>query len=73
VGRPGLQYLKQIARNTGAGSYTAMKRMACSNSSCQSIKRLKDNIKGMNGLDVLHGVLSVYFVKGMVVVSLHLA
>jgi len=26
VGRPRLQYLKQVARNTGADSYTAMKR-----------------------------------------------
>jgi len=32
VGRPRLQYLKQIARNTGADSYTAVKRMACNNS-----------------------------------------
>ena len=31
MGRPRLQYLKQIARNTGADSYTAMKRMACNN------------------------------------------
>jgi len=29
VGRPRLQYLKQVARNTEAGSYTAMRRMAC--------------------------------------------
>jgi len=32
VGRPRLQYLKQVARNTGVDSYTAMKRMACNNS-----------------------------------------
>jgi hypothetical protein len=32
VGRPRLQYLKQVTRNTGADSYTAMKRMACNNS-----------------------------------------
>jgi hypothetical protein len=31
VGRP-RQYLKQVARDTGADSYTAMKRMACNNS-----------------------------------------
>jgi hypothetical protein len=31
VGRPGLQYLKQFARNTEADSCTAMKRMACNN------------------------------------------
>jgi hypothetical protein len=29
IGRPQLQYLKQVARYTGADSYTAMKRMAC--------------------------------------------
>jgi hypothetical protein len=28
VGRRRLQYLKQVARNIGAQSYTAMKRMA---------------------------------------------
>jgi hypothetical protein len=28
VGRPQLQYLKQVTRNTGADSYTAMRRMA---------------------------------------------
>jgi len=32
VGRSRLQYLKQVARNTRADSYTAMKRMACNNS-----------------------------------------
>jgi hypothetical protein len=26
VGRPRLQYLKQVARNTGADSYTAVKK-----------------------------------------------
>jgi hypothetical protein len=31
MGRPQLQYLKQVAKNTGADSYTAMKRMACNN------------------------------------------
>ena len=29
VGRPRLRYLKQVARNTAADSYTAMKIMAC--------------------------------------------
>jgi hypothetical protein len=28
VGRPGLQYLKQVARNTETDSYTAIKKMA---------------------------------------------
>ena len=32
MGRPGLQYLKQVTRTTGADSYTAMKRMACNKS-----------------------------------------
>ena len=32
VGRPRLEYLKQVARNTEADSYTAMKRMPCNNS-----------------------------------------
>jgi len=32
VGRPRLQYLKQVARNTAADSYTAMERTACNNS-----------------------------------------
>ena len=27
VGRPGLQYLKQVDRNTGDESYTAMERI----------------------------------------------
>ena len=31
VGRPRIQYLKQVARNTGADSYTEMERMACNN------------------------------------------
>jgi hypothetical protein len=47
MGRPRLQYLKKFARNTGADSYTAMKRMAYNNQmeSCQPIKRLKDKKK----------------------------
>jgi len=32
VGRPRLQYIKQVARNTAADSHTAMKGMACNNS-----------------------------------------
>ena len=32
VGKPRLQYLQQFARNTGAESYTAMKRVPCNNS-----------------------------------------
>jgi hypothetical protein len=33
MGRPGLQCLKQVVRNTAADSCTAMKGMACNNSS----------------------------------------
>jgi len=32
MGRAGLQYLKQVATNTGTDSYTAMERMACNKS-----------------------------------------
>ena len=32
VGRPRLRYLKQVARDRGADSYTAVKRMACNDS-----------------------------------------
>ena len=42
VGRPWLQYLKQVARNTAADSYTAMKRMACNNSRWKVASQSKD-------------------------------
>jgi len=42
VGRPRLQYLKQVATNTEADSYTAMKRMACNNSKWKAAKQSKD-------------------------------
>ena len=42
VGRPRLQYLKQVASNTGADSYTAMKRMACDNSRWRAANQSKD-------------------------------
>jgi len=42
VGRPRLQYLKQVARNTVADSYTAMIRMACSNSRWKAANQSKD-------------------------------
>jgi len=32
MGRPRLQYLKQVARNIGADGYTTMKRIACNKS-----------------------------------------
>ena len=50
VGRPGLQYLKQVARNTGADSYTAMERMACNNSRWKAANQSKDwKIRRRNG------------------------
>jgi len=44
VGRPRLEYLKQITRNTGADSYTAIKNglQQFQMESCQSIKILKE-------------------------------
>jgi hypothetical protein len=42
VGKPRLQYLKQVARNTGADSYTAMKGMACSSSRWKAANQSKD-------------------------------
>jgi len=42
VGRPRLQYLKQVARNAGADSYAAMKRMACNNSRWKAANQSKD-------------------------------
>ena len=42
VGRPGLQYLKQVARNTKADSYTALKIMACNNSRWIAANQSKD-------------------------------
>jgi hypothetical protein len=42
VGRPRLQYLKQVARNTAADSYTAMERMACNSSRRKAANQPKD-------------------------------
>jgi hypothetical protein len=42
MGRPQLQCLKQAAINTGADSYTAMKRMACNNSRWKAANQSKD-------------------------------
>jgi len=42
VGRPGLQYLKQVARNTGADSYTAVESMACNSSRWKAANQSKD-------------------------------
>jgi hypothetical protein len=42
VGRPRLQYLKQIARNRGGDSYTAMKRIACNNYRLKAANQSKD-------------------------------
>jgi hypothetical protein len=42
VGRHRLQYLEQVARNAGADSYTAMKRMACNSSRWKAANQSKD-------------------------------
>jgi hypothetical protein len=42
VGRPRLQYLKDVARYTGADSYTAMERMACNNFRRKAASQSKD-------------------------------
>jgi len=42
VGRPRLRYLKQVAKNTAADSYTAMKRVACNNSIWKAANQSKD-------------------------------
>jgi len=42
VGRPRLQYLKQVTRNTGIDSYTAMERMACDSSRWTAANQSKD-------------------------------
>jgi hypothetical protein len=42
MGRLRLQYLKQVARNTGGDSYTTMKRMACNNSRWKAANQSKD-------------------------------
>jgi hypothetical protein len=47
VGRPRLRYLKQVASNRGADSYTAMRNglQQFQMESCQAIKTLKDEKK----------------------------
>jgi hypothetical protein len=42
VGRRRLRYLKQVVRNTGADSYTAVKRMACNNCRWKAVNQSKD-------------------------------
>jgi hypothetical protein len=42
VGRPRLQYLKQVVRNTVAESYTTMKRMACNKYRLKAANQSKD-------------------------------
>jgi hypothetical protein len=41
VGIPRLQYLKQVAKNTGADGYIAMKIMACNNSRWKAANQSK--------------------------------
>jgi hypothetical protein len=42
VGRPRLQYLNKFTRNTGADSYTTVKRMACNNSRWKAANQSRD-------------------------------
>ena len=42
AGRPRPQYLKQVARNTAAGSYTLIKKMTCNNSRWKAANQSKD-------------------------------
>jgi len=42
VGRPGLRYLKQVARNTAADSYRATERMACNNCGWKAADQSED-------------------------------
>jgi hypothetical protein len=42
VRRPRLLYLKQVARNTKADSYTARERMSCNNSRWKAASQSKD-------------------------------
>jgi len=42
MGRPRLQYLKEVDRNTAADSYTAVERMACNKCRWKAAKRLRD-------------------------------
>ena len=42
MGKPRLEYLKQVARNSGADSYTAMKRMVFNNSRWKAANQSKD-------------------------------
>jgi len=42
VGRPRLQYLKQVARNKGTDSYTVIKRMGCDSSRWKAANQSQD-------------------------------
>ena len=42
MGRPRLKYLKKVARNTRAGSCTAMHRMDCNKSRWKTANQSKD-------------------------------
>jgi len=41
VGKPRLMHLKEVARNTTADSYTAMKRVACNSSRSKAANQSK--------------------------------
>jgi hypothetical protein len=42
VGRPRLQYLKQVARNIGTDRYTAVKIIACNRSRWKAVNQSKE-------------------------------
>jgi hypothetical protein len=42
MGRPRLQYLKQVARNIGADSYPTMERIACNKSRWKAANQSED-------------------------------
>jgi hypothetical protein len=41
LGRPRLQYLKQVTRYTGTDNYTPMRKMACNNSRWKAANQSK--------------------------------
>jgi hypothetical protein len=64
VGRPRLQYLKQVARNTAADSYYVQQwkkngLQQFQMEGCQPIKRLKDKKKIINNNFFIHSTLKV--------------
>jgi hypothetical protein len=42
MGRPQIQYLKQVTKNIGADSYTIIKRISCNKSRWKAANQAKD-------------------------------